>query len=382
MVSTILYTLAASFVSADYVQAYLLTLHLSTAEIGLYGSLSHMATLTAYAFFGLFLPGRKNYIPLLFASAFVMALFPLFLLFAGMASSTAGSMLLLSAGCIIYQFSVGVKSSCEYAEIPSLFPRSVYGNLLGKCGMAGSAVAAVMSLLNALLLQDASEQKSYSVLFLSAFVLLLFSALSVKRYAAIPPPKAAQTTVSAGRFTRRQLWLLLPHLLRGVAAGSAYYWVVLSLRPIAMPASLHSFLITFGVSGAMLGCYLFVRLEKRLRSGLLVFIAMLGTAASMVLALFVSSVPLFFLAYLAHVLLRTIADYSIPAGMIYNVPQENLAFHASMRMLLMSGASCLSIPAFAALMDVWPAGSVLIIGAAAYLFAGLFFFVQYTDTTR
>ena len=68
MVSTILYTLAASFVSADYVQAYLLTLHLSTAEIGLYGSLSHMATLTAYAFFGLFLSGRKNYICLLYTS--------------------------------------------------------------------------------------------------------------------------------------------------------------------------------------------------------------------------------------------------------------------------------------------------------------------------
>ena len=91
---------------------------------------------------------------------------------------------------------------------------------------------------------------------------------------------------------------------------------------------------------------------------------------------------LFFALYFGYMMFNNVSAYAIPAGVVYSVPNEDLPFISSMRMLMMSVGSTVCIQLFSHLLAVGPAWWVMAISAAVYAAAGVIFKLQYTDALK
>ncbi len=380
LIVCVFYGLGANFLAEGYVQAYLMELNMDVQQIGLYGTVGYIASLAAYLLFNFFKPKDGSYLKPMFFAALCLILFPLMLILSGIMPQLV---LLTIAGNAIYQFMIGFRASCDYSVVPTLFPRSHYGSLSSKCGMIGSGLAAVVSMLTASLVSGGNALNGYMTIFIAAAASMAISALAMKGY----KPHNDSNLVKrmehkGGGFTWKTAWMLLPHLLRGIANGGFYYFVVVSLEKVSLTPTLSSLIVTVGVLGAMAGCFGFMKLEKRLTTG---WITLIGCSLCGLCALLTSlnSLPvLFFLLYFGYMAFKNMVDYAIPAGVMYSTPIEQLPFISSMRMLMTSGGVTVFIQVFSHMLIAVPSWTVMLISAAVFAAAGLIFKLQYTDALK
>jgi len=316
----------------------------------------------------------------MFVSALAIVAFPLILAAAGLVPALVMSVL---AGSALYQFMLGFRGSCDYSVIPTIMPRSRYGGLSSKCGLIGSGLAAVMSAVSASVVSGEHARSGYITIFMAAAAALLISALATRGYRPMQQEEQKKAA-SAGvrRFSAKSAWILLPHLLRGIASGGFYYFVVVSLSRVTLDAAGSSLIVTVGVVGSMAGCFTFMQMEKKLKTGTVTLIGNLMAGTCALLTAFNSSPTMFFVLYFGYMLFNNVSAYAIPAGVVYSVPAEDLPFISSMRMLMMSGGSMACIQLFSIALTSWPAWIVMAVSAAVYAAAGLIFKIQYTDALK
>lgn len=379
MAVSILYGIGSSFLSEGYVQAYLMELGLSVGQIGLYGTLSSAGAMLSYAAFTFYRPKNGSYLTSVFVCALIMAIFPVIM---AMASVLPGRVIWILTGIAVYQFVLGFRASGEYSAVPTLMPRALYGQLSARCGVIGSGLAALVSALSIWVMSGANAMNGYRLLFALAAGAFLLSALAVKAYRPIGNAAAAVRRTLRGRFSWRSAWLLLPHLLRGIASAGFYYFVVASLEKVTLSASGSALIVTVGVAGSMAGCFAFMRLEKQLATGRIVLLANLMCAACAVLTALNGSEAVFFALYFLYMLTANTTAYAIPAGVMYSVSDGELPFISSMRMLMMSGGTSLFLPVFSAMLGAWPAWAVMACAAGVHIAAGVLFRIQYTDRLK
>ena len=381
LIVSVFYGLGTSFLSEGYVQAYMLDLGMSVQQIGLYGTLGNIGALSSYALFSFFRPKNDNYMTPMFIMALGIALLPILLALLSLAPQLAVILLLVST---VHSFALGFRASCDYCVVPTIMPRSQYGNLSGKCGMIGSGLAALVSAASASIMAGADAMSGYMTIFLAAAASLIISATAIRFYKpALPTEEAVKKAKGKGSsFSKRSAWILLPHLLRGISTGGFYYFVVVSMQRVTLSASGSSLIVTIGVVGAMVGCLLFMFLEKRMKTGLITLIGNLIAGLCAVLTAFNTQPVLFFALYFGYMMFNNVSAYAIPAGVVYSVSAEELPFISSMRMLMMSCGSTVCIQLFSMLMSVWAAWTVMAIAAAVYAAAGVIFKLQYSDALK
>ena len=197
LIVSVFYGLGTSFLSEGYVQAYLIELGMGVREIGLYGTLGYIAALASYALFSLYKPKGGDYLPMMFMAALSLMLFPLILAAAGL--FPALSMIVLF-GSALYQFMAGFRGSCDYSVVPRIMPRSRYGGLSGKCGLIGSALAAVMSAVDAgrrvrKVPSVRGDERNLSRNF-ATIIIMMNEGSTRERVAVIPPSKPRKTSVT------------------------------------------------------------------------------------------------------------------------------------------------------------------------------------------
>ena len=73
---------------------------------------------------------------------------------------------------------------------------------------------------------------------------------------------------------------------------------------------------------------------------------------------------------------------AVPAGVIYSTPMGDLPFISSMRMLVMSGASCIMIPVWGRLLNAIPVWLVMLFCAGVHIATGAIFRAQYRDPLK
>lgn len=380
LIVSVFYGLGTSFLG-DYIQAYLLDLNMSVQQIGLYGTLGNIGSLASYALFSFYKPKNNNYMTPMFVMALGLTILPVALIITSILPQLSVVLLLFSA---LHSFALGFRTSCDYCVVPTIMPRSHYGRMSGKCGMIGSGLAALVSAVSASIMSGASAMSGYTTIFIAAAVSLLISAVAIRFYKpTLPSEGAAKKAESRGKkLSLRSAWILLPHLLRGISTGGFYYFVVVSMQRVVLPASGSSLIVTIGVVGAMAGCLAFLFLEKRLRTGTITLIGNLAVGLCAVIAAFNTSPVMFFVLYFGYMMFNNISGYAIPAGVVYLMPAEELPFISSMRMLMMSCGSMVCIQLFSLLMTAWPAWTVMAISAAIYAAAGVIFRIQYTDALK
>lgn len=376
----VFYALGTNFLAEGYVQAYLVELGMSVQQIGMYGTMGYIASLAAYLLFNFFKPKDGSYLKPMHIAALCLILFPMMLILSGLMPKL---ILLTIAGNAMYQFMLGFRASCDYSVVPTLFPRSHYGALTSKCGMIGSGLAALVSVFTASLVADGDARSGYMTIFIAAAAAMTVSALAMNGYR----PHPVQDTVKplenkGGKLTWQTAWMLLPHLLRGIANGGFYYFVVVSLRKVVLTPALSSLIVTVGVLGAMAGCFVFMKLEKRMTTGMITLIGCVLCGLCALLTSFNALPLLFFVLYFGYMAFKNLVDYAIPAGVMYSIPVEQLPFISSMRMLMTSGGTTVFIQVFSGMLEAVPAWTVMLISAAVFAFAGLIFRIQYTDALK
>ena len=376
----VFYGLGTNFLAEGYVQAYLMELGMDVQQIGLYGTLGYVASLAAYLLFNFFKPKNGSYLKPMVISALCLILFPLMLILAGIAPKLV---LLTIAGNALYQFMLGFRASCDYSVVPTLFPRSHYGRLSSKCGMIGSGLAALVSMLTASLVSGGEAMGGYLTIFIAAGAALSISVLAMKGY----KPHDVSDSVrrlehKGGKLTWKTAWMLLPHLCRGIGNAAFYYFVVVSLERVTLTPTLNSLIVTVGVLGAMAGCFAFMKLEKKLTTGWIILIGCVLCGVFAVSTAFNSIPVMFFVLYFGYMAFKNLVDYAIPAGVMYSTPIEELPFISSMRMLMTSGGVTIFIPLFSNMLTAVPAWCVMLTGSLVFAAGGVIFKLQYTDALK
>lgn len=374
---------AGCFMSESYVQAFLLLLGLSVRQISLYGTLSYAAALFSYVALGLYRPRGQSYFAMFNAASYPMLLLPLALC---LAPGVSWRYPMILAAAVIYQMSGAFRSVSLFSIIPTLFPRRYYGRLLARCSTIGCALGAAVSLVNALFIRGHSLG-SYKALFAVSACLYLAAALAIRMMHPAEPMEQEVVHTRSGSLrdslTARNLQLLAPHLLRGVATGGFYYFVVASFRRFELPAALQPLMVAVGVCGSVAGVYAFGWLEKRrVRTGRQIFAANAVCALCGVLTALNTSPALFFLLYFAYMLTNNLTANAVPTGVIYSTSIQDLPFISSARMLVMNAASCVMIPVWGRMLNAVPAWTVMLACGAVHLLTGAIFRRQYTDPLK
>lgn len=381
LIVSVFYGLGTSFLSEGYIQAYMLDLGMSVQQIGLYGTLGNIGALTSYALFSFYRPKNNNYMTPMFIMALGLTILPILLAVMSFVPQLAVILLLASA---VHSFTQGFRASCDYCVVPTIMPRSHYGNLSGKCGMIGSGLAALVSAVCASIMAGANAMSGYMAIFLAAAASLIISAAAIRFYKPTMPSEGAEKKAQGkGKIlSAHTAWILLPHLMRGIASGGFYYFVVVSMQKVTLSASGSNLIVTIGVAGAMVGCVAFMFLEKRMKTGTITLLGNFVAGLCAILTAFNASPVLFFVLYFGYMMFNNVSAYAIPAGVVYSVSAEELPFISSTRMLMMSCGTTVCIQLFSMLMTVWPAWTVMAISAAVYAAAGVIFRIQYTDALK
>ena len=373
---------AGCFISESYVQAFFLLLGLSVSQISLYGTLSYAAALLSYIAFGFYRPRNQSYFGMFKAWSYPVPLLPLALC---LAPGLSFRYPLILTSAVIYQISSGFRVSALFSTIPMLFPRRYYGRLLARCSTIGCALGAAVSIVNAVFVGSRSLS-SYQVLFGVSAALYLGGALSIRLMHPMEPTEeevAHRHRLSLREsLNARTMRLLAPHLLRGIATGGFYYFVVASFRRFSLPASMQPLMVTVGVCGSVAGVYAFGWLDKRARTGSQIFFSNVICALCAVLTALNTSPVLFFGLYFLYMLTNNLTANAVPTGVIYSTSIEDLPFISSARMLVMSGASCIMIPVWGRMLDVIPVWVVMLLCGVIHIATGYIFKRQYTDPLK
>ena len=173
--------------------------------------------------------------------------------------------------------------------------------------------------------------------------------------------------------------ILLPHVLRNVGEVGFSFFVLISLRKVTLSATGQSLFVAIGSMSLLVGCYVFMKIEKRFRTGTILLATHILSAVLGLLTCYNSSEVVFLALYTLYSFSGTIESYAVPTGIIYSVPQAELPFLSSARMLVGKVATLILLTPVAWLIETIPAGIVMIATGGVYILGGVIYFIQYND---
>lgn len=379
------YTIAIQFLNSGLLTTYYVNqLGLDAITISLINTCSTLASIAMYFLFAVHHP--RNMMRAMIIASLLLCVKPLVLIGSGFAVSAGTSVLLLLfciEGCI-YEIGLAVKMSCEYSLIPSFFPRGEFGKMSSRCGIIGGVIAIAVSLLS-LVMTDLSMDLRYIFYFAIAFFGFLVSALLMFCYKPCnnadedTEPEIAHSQVSARKKLTEKTRLLLPHFLRNVGDAGFSFFVLISLRKVTMSETGQSLFVAIGSLSLLIGCYVFMRMEKRFRTGTIILWTHILSAVLAILTCYNANEAVFLTLYALYCFSNTIESYAVPTGIIYSVPQADLPFLSSSRMLVGKIAVLLLLTPIAWLIETIPVGIVMMVAGCFYVFSGVIYFSQYKD---
>lgn len=380
-----LYTFAANFQSSGFATPFNVNdLGMSAFELSIASTVSAIASMVAY--FLLSVCHMRNMKRVMIVSSFLLCLSPLMSILFLFTGRTA---LVIPLQCVIgavFAVATACKSTCEYSITPLLFPRKDYGGMTAKCGIIGGIIAIGIGFVSTLFNQISSFQR-YLLFFSIITIGYFLSALLIFRYRTISnlEPKTAEEVKAPSKEKKNfsgnlleKLWMLLPHLLRGIVNVGFGYIMIIALKNFTFSATGQSMLVTISSAALLIACSGFMKIEKHMRSGLIILVSYVILALGGLLACTTKSEIVFLVVYCIYLMANHMKDYAIPVGVMYSVRMEDLPYISSVRMLVVSVAGLVLTTPVAALVDVKP---ILVISITSLLaiVTGAIFFIQYKD---
>ncbi|MCL2816111.1 MAG: hypothetical protein FWD23_16075, partial [Oscillospiraceae bacterium] len=324
---TVISGVAANILSEGYIQAYLMKLGFDTEGIRNYGITLQTVSIFAYMIF-MRLPPVKSGIKKKYAGAILFTgIFPSVLAAAGyIPSFPAIYMTILVAGAL-YGFLNSFRVVAEFSMLPHLFSRNLYGTTVSKAMVAGGVITVGISVFTGFLFEY-NGSWVYVFLFGTAAVVLIISALLVMSYKfengepAKAPPRTAYFDLLGKVASARYMKILSPHFLRGIATAGMYYIIPSALENINLSDNEISYLIIISVVSTMTGSFIFMRLNDKVKSGIMTFISVIVCSSAMPFLVICKNKYLFYILYLIFFIFNIIASISIPTGVLRSTPDD------------------------------------------------------------
>lgn len=382
-----LYTFATSFLGSGFSTPFSVNeLKMTTFEMSLSGTIGSIAGMLTY--FLLSVCHIRNMKRLLIVTSFLLCLSPLTSIFNLFVGRTPILIPLLCTVGAINAVAGACKNTCEYSITPMLFPRKEYGEMSAKCGIIGGLAAIGISIIS-VFFENLSLFNRYLLFFAIGAVAYFLSAMLILQYRlisnlepqkteneSIPAPKEKKTF--SGKLTEK-IWMLFPHLLRGIVNVGFAYIMIIALRNFTFSATGQSMLITISSAALLIACYAFMKIEKRVRSGVIILISYVIYAICALFACMTKSEVVFLVLYCIYLMASNIKDYAIPVGVMYSTRTEDLPYISSVRMLAVRVSSLVLTTPVAALIDTINPLIVVFITCILAFFTGVIFCIQYKD---
>lgn len=286
--------------------------------------------------------------------------------------------LLLAVFSVIGNTAFSMRNSAEINAVPMLFGRDRYVLLTGRCGYVGGAVTLVISLVTIFGMKASKDIGYYRTFFLISTVLMLIYGVLSFCFRRPADQKAVEQFHVDFRllFTKKYLIASLPHLTRGFGAAALALWPATIMSHLEMTPFMSSLLIPMAIVAEILGSYLYLRISRVMKPGMMTMIGFIISAAFMFITPVINTIPFFFICYFIYSLMMCAFTRALMAAFVYSCNKEEMALISSFHVLYYALAYCPAVVLFGKFMD----GHTLLCmtaGGIVYIISGImmhFFF--------
>lgn len=336
-------TSGSALSTTTFIQAFLVEMGLSNAQIGVIG-FTDSISLTAGSFFVVGLvakvrnSARANAWSTLFYAFVPIAIVILTL------SGNQNALFALYAICTVYALqnlglafkqSIYTKVLVNFIETRKLSKvvsvSSVIGNLLGI--LMGGISAAFMTLL---------FPYNFTLLFLTAAILLLIGTIVSSWCKEIYPDKPSAVRLEINPFKALwQLWKIAPsrvvlicHIMRGIHAAAMYYLVVVAVKHIQAPDAFLSYIFMTSTAATMLAAMFFGVAGRKIKIGTFYVAGTVLAGICLVFAVITQNMWIFLILNFLLMFGNMLTDISVPVGIYNRFDSDMLGSVTGARMFL------------------------------------------------
>ncbi|MCQ2436870.1 MAG: hypothetical protein MJ099_00555 [Clostridia bacterium] len=383
LISDLLFVAGSGLISNAYIQSYLLARGMATQAVTLVGTIQGAVALCAYILFTFYTP-KGSYKPIYIGTSLGLSLLPLGLLVSVGLKNPAAYVLTIVAASI-FSLMNAFRSSSEFSLVPYLFPRENYADILGKCGIIGCLLTAVVSGVGSRLFAGDSGLTGYLMFFAIAFGMkiacgVVLTGLQLQTPDdgdSVAPAKKPTPADILRRFGDRAfLAKLFPHLLRGFGVAGFYYFSLVGLHNNTLDSSQSALLILAGMLAQLIGSFAFLRLSRKVDIGKVTAFGIVAVCVCFVVMPLIRGVMPFMLVYFLGAGINYIVDNAVPYGVIRFTSVNDLPIISAARMLCTQCFYLIILRGFSGLVES-NAMLLMSVCAVVYLISGLLFMRQF-----
>ena len=381
---TVALGIAGNICSGGYTTTYLIKLGFDIEGIRNCGIIEQTVSIFAYLIFTR-LPAVKKGLKNIYAATVLLAgMSPVVYIAAAYIPSFTVIYIIILSLTALNTILGSFKTVAEFSMLPHLFPRSLYGTVTGKAMVAGGVISIGISVgVDFLLKNDASS--GYTFRFAVSALISAVSAFLVLLYKLdgggndTPPPCIAYSDIIKKIVSARYIKIMLPHFLRGVAVAGIYYIIPVSLENINLSNNEKSYLIIISVVSTITGSFLFMRLNNKIKSGMITFVSIFACSVIMPLVVICINKYIFFILLFVFGIFNIVSSTSIPNGVLRSTTDDELPVITSIRFVLMSVVSALFIFIFGILLKYIAPVYIMLFSGIIFIICGFLYKKQFDD---
>jgi len=377
---------SAGIMTEGYIQTYLLKLGFDARRISYFGFTSQISSIITFVVLSNFNPLKKNALRMYSLAVYCFLIQPACLACVGIfGMGLQAAFILIIVMTAVLGFLSAFRSTAEYGLIRHLFKREQFGTVYGRAGITGGILAAGLSLATGAVISDAPFPTGYIIIFIISGTFMAaagtFTLFFVRKTtdAGDTAANVKYSTVLRVILDKKYYIFLFPFLLRGVSIACFYFIMPAVLRRITLTGRDMTAYIAIGVLSSTVGYFLFLKLQRKVRLGLLAFAANAVFSACVIYVCFCESVPVFFVFYALFIAADLVAIMAMVTGIMHTVPVEDLPMITSVRMLLTTGVSSVVIIYLGNIFDAVSPAYIMLVGGVLYTFIGFMFWKNFRN---
>jgi len=260
-------------------------------------------------------------------------------------SNSFGAYVLLVIIGILQSVATGLRTVCEYKLPYYIYKRDEYGMITGICGAVGGVLSLALGALMSFLQTKCDYVNIMMIAFvIASFCMILTGVLTgmlrvISNCEEHMAREAEKVTFSQVFFHPLFKGLLIPNLLRGIAAGITSVLAIIALD-LGVDETVAASMVSVQSVANLFGCLIFSYVSKYISPRICTFWGSLLFLAVPLLLITRSGI-VFLILYAIIILGRTFVEYAVPATLLYTVPIEISGAYHAWRMILNNGGMLL-----------------------------------------
>jgi len=374
-----MYNLSYTMISGSVIQAFLLELGISAASVSFYTAATQIVQVIVMLLAsGLMDKAKKPLKLYVFATFFQIFIHMVLLLTCNVKLSVNTAFVLIFVSSIFSFLFYGIHSILSYKIPYYIMDMNDYGKIMGKSGVTLGICGSLFSALLTWCVGRYEYFPAMTVFYAAGIVMLIFSGVVSLKYnvldVAVKYEAQPKEKINLLRYKPFRT-LCLPDFLRGFNTGIYLLAAVIGYELGILDLEKATLLTVLSQVGTVAGCYVYSKISKPEREGIIIMLASVLFFVFMPLAVIGKSATLFCVMYLVTKFVLTFVDYSTPTLVTQIVDYKCIGQYSAWRMLLHTGGVALGGVALTYMLSVFGGVITLVISAGCQLISGVTYYI-------